>query len=75
MDANYNFSGLVQFLNIFKNELGSRKRIAQFDSYKTAKEDILMELASVNKISYSDLVELLSYIEKVTDIELYFNEL
>ena len=65
--------GYQTLLNVYINNLFSRKIIANFKEYKNAKSDVLIEIANSNDIDLDLLNELINHTEKVVDFEEWFN--
>lgn len=76
MEDKFEFDGVMSFLTVFKNELRSRKCVAQFDNYEKAKGDIIMALCAHNKdIGPKMLNDILDHMQLICDIKEYFNEI
>lgn len=76
MKEKFRFDGLVTFLNIYRNELKSKKLVALFDNYEDAKNQIVYGICEGNEnFTIEDLNRLIQEVEQITDIQEYFNEL
>lgn len=72
----YRFDGTLEFLKMFESMLSSRKKVALFDNYTNAKNDIIFEIISHNKDIKSEVFfNIIFHLEQICDIEEYFNKL
>ena len=68
-------SGAMELLKVFHYEIRSKKLIGNFRDYKLAKEDVIIEIGTRNKIDFSDTQEVLTGWESICDMEEWFSDL
>jgi hypothetical protein len=71
-----NPQGYVKLLTKYLDMLRTRKLVALFNDYETAKDDILLELTNNQTKEYIDVVKyIINNFSKVTYVKDWFNEL
>lgn len=66
----------VEFLNNYMGLLAMKKRVALFRDYKSAKEDLMMEIMDKTSAdNYASVEVLVNMFEEITDMEEWYNNL
>lgn len=77
-DKEINPNGFIKLCELFMQELITRKKIALFDDYNVAKNDVLMELKNKSRDDdeYCNAIDhIIAVFEKTTYVEEWFNEM
>jgi hypothetical protein len=69
----YKPDGVVEFLGRFCAGIESKKLVALFDSYKTAKSDLIIEMCNNNNLLPSDVEPVIEKLEELCDMEEWFS--
>jgi hypothetical protein len=68
-------SGAMEVLKVLHSEIRSKKLIGNFRDYKSAKEDVIIEIGTRHKIDFSDIQEVLTGWESICNMEEWFSDL
>jgi len=74
MKNKFSILGFNEFVDVYLENLITRKTISQFSNYEDAKDDIVMEFSNTSKTSEpNDFYRLIDILEKETDIIEWFD--
>lgn len=73
-DKVINFSGFVNITALFSENLVSRKKVALFKDYESAKNDIIMQFINMGATK-EGCEQFIKIIESETDVKEYFDNL
>ena len=67
--------GYITLLEMFMDEMLSKKKIGNYNDYKEAKADVLMSIANSTDNDYNLLEHLIDNTEKFCQLHQWFNDL